>query len=101
MSGHYESIFRPGLFDEQVILVTGGGSGLGRCIAHELAALGGCPILAGRREEPLVRVVEEIAEAGGQAEHVVLNIRDQEAVDATLEKLVAQRGRLDGVVNNA
>jgi len=101
VSDRYESIFRAGLFDGQVILVTGGGSGLGRCIAHELAALGGRPIVAGRREEPLQLVVQEIAAAGGRAEYVVLNIRDQEAVDATLEKLVAQHGRLDGVVNNA
>ena len=39
MSG-YESIFRPGLFEGQAILITGGGTGLGRCTAHELASLG-------------------------------------------------------------
>lgn len=39
----YASVFRPGLYDGKTILVTGGGSGLGRCTAHELAALGGEP----------------------------------------------------------
>jgi len=36
----YQSVFRPGLFKGQTIIMTGGGSGIGRCTAHELAALG-------------------------------------------------------------
>ena len=97
----FDSIFRPGLFDGQIILVTGGGTGIGRCIAHELAHLGATPVIAGRREEPLASVVDEIRSAGGRAEQVLLNIRDQEAVDSTIEKLVEHHGRLDAVVNNA
>jgi citronellol/citronellal dehydrogenase len=97
----FDSIFRPGLFDEQVILVTGGGTGIGRCIAHELASLGATPVIAARREAPLQQVVGEIRDAGGQADHVVLNIRDQEAVDASVAGIVKTHGRLDGVVNNA
>lgn len=100
-SERYDSIFRPGLFAGQVFLVTGGGSGIGRCIAHELASLGATPVVAGRREEPLLQVVEEIAKAGGRADHAILNIRDQEAVDAEVAGLVEKHGRLDGVVNNA
>ena len=98
---HFDSIFRPGLFDGQVILVTGGGTGIGRCIAHELASLGARVVIAGRREEPLARTLAEIEEAGGRASSLSFNIRDQEGVDAALEKLVADHGRLDGVVNNA
>jgi citronellol/citronellal dehydrogenase len=97
----YESIFRPGLFDDQVILVTGGGTGIGRCIAHELASLGASVVIASRREEPLLQVVGEIEAAGGRATHAILNIRDTEGVDAVIEKLVADHGRLDAVVNNA
>lgn len=97
----FDSIFRPGLFDDQVVLVTGGGTGIGRCIAHELASLGATAVIAGRREEPLQQVVAEIEAAGGKADHRVLNIRDPEAVDATVADVVAAHGRLDGLVNNA
>lgn len=97
----FDSIFRPGLFAGQVVLVTGGGTGIGRCIAHELASLGATPIVAGRREEPLKSVVAEIETAGGRAEFEQLDIRDAEAVDATIAALVEEHGRLDGIVNNA
>jgi citronellol/citronellal dehydrogenase len=100
-NAHFDSIFRPGLFADQVILVTGGGTGIGRCIAHELASLGATPVVAGRREDRLKQVVTEIEEAGGRADHLVLNIRDTEAVDAGVAGLVDRHGRLDGVVNNA
>lgn len=100
-SGSFDSIFRPGLFAGQVILVTGGGSGIGRCIAHELASLGATPVVAGRREEPLQQVVAEIARAGGHADHVVMNIREQEVVDEVVAAVVEKHERLDAVVNNA
>ena len=47
----YHSIFRPGLFDGQTILVTGGGTGIGRAVAHELASLGAHVVLAARTLE--------------------------------------------------
>ena len=97
----FESIFRPGLFDGQVILVTGGGTGIGRCIAHELTSLGAVVVIAGRREDPLKQVVDEIGQVGGKAEYVLLNIRDREAVDEVVAGIVKKQGRLDAVVNNA
>lgn len=97
----YQSVFRPGLLDGQVVLVTGGGTGIGRCIAHELAALGAQVVLAGRRSEPLEKTAAEILADGGKAEALPMNIRDEVAVDAAIADIVARLGRLDGVVNNA
>jgi citronellol/citronellal dehydrogenase len=57
----YASVLRAGLFAGQVHWVTGGGSGIGRCVAHELASLGATVILTGRSEEKLRRVAAEIS----------------------------------------
>ena len=97
----YQSIFRAKLFEDQVILVTGGGTGLGRCIAHELAALGAIVVLAGRRLDVVEDTAAEIVGDGGKAEAVELNIRDQEAVESALADIVSRHGRLDALVNNA
>lgn len=97
----FDSVFRPGLFDGQVALITGGGTGIGRCIAHELATLGATVVLAGRRPEPLESTAAEILAAGGKADTEQLNIRDEEAVDAAVAAVIDRHGRLDAVVNNA
>ncbi|KGM39765.1 2,4-dienoyl-CoA reductase [Aquabacterium sp. NJ1] len=98
---HYDSIFRPGLFAGQVHVVTGGGSGIGRCVAHELAALGATVVITGRNEEKLARVVAEITEDGGKADSVAFDIRDEDQVKAAVAGIVAKHGQIHGLVNNA
>jgi citronellol/citronellal dehydrogenase len=98
---HYHSIFRPTLFAGQTIIVTGGGTGIGRAVAHELASLGAHVVLAARTEENLIRVQAEIEAAGGAASHFVGNIREEEQVRALFDFVLAERGALHGLVNNA
>lgn len=97
----YQSVFQSGLFTGQVIVVTGGGSGIGRCIAHELAALGAHVVLIGRKIDKLHAVASEIAAQGGRASFHTCDIRQEEAVKATVTAVVAAQGRIDGLVNNA
>src|SRR5271168_1425374 len=97
----YDSVFRPGLFTGQVVIVTGGGSGIGRCTAHELAALGAHVALVGRNPEKLATVRGEIVSDGGQASDRVCDIRDEAGVIATIDAILGALGRIDGLVNNA
>lgn len=97
----YRSALRPQLLDGQVVIVTGGGSGIGRCTAHELATLGAFPVLVGRKREKLERVRDELAEEGLSCSHRVIDIRDAPAVAAGVAAVVADHGRIDGLVNNA
>jgi citronellol/citronellal dehydrogenase len=101
MADRYQTVFRPGLFEGKTILVTGGGTGLGRCTAHELAALGAQVVIAARRAELLEQTAAEIHEAGGRCDTALLNIRDEKAVDRVVAEIVARHGRIDGLVNNA
>ncbi|HXF44628.1 MAG TPA: SDR family oxidoreductase [Burkholderiaceae bacterium] len=97
----YRSVFRPGLFAGQVVIVTGGGSGIGRCTAHELAALGARVLLVGRDPDKLQAVAAEIAQDGGAAEPLACDIRDEDAVRARVADAVARHGRVHALVNNA
>jgi citronellol/citronellal dehydrogenase len=100
-SNRYASVLRSDLFAGQVHWVTGGGSGIGRCVAHELAALGATVIVSGRKPEKLDAVVAEITHDGGKAEAVVCDIRDEDAVKATVTEVIGRHGQIHGLVNNA
>jgi len=97
----FDSIFKADLFQGQTVIVTGGGSGIGRCTAHELAALGAHVIVVGRKAEKLQNVAIEIAEDGGTADWQVCDIRDEEAVKALVKHIIQAHGPIHGLVNNA
>jgi citronellol/citronellal dehydrogenase len=97
----YRSVFQAGLFNGQVALVTGGGSGIGRCTAHELAALGAAVAIVGRKAEKLEAVRAEIEATGGVCSTHVCDIREEDAVRATVAAVLERHGRIDALVNNA
>jgi citronellol/citronellal dehydrogenase len=97
----YESIFAPGILNGQTIITTGGGSGIGRCTAHELARLDAHVVLVGRQPEKLQSVQDEITADGGRASWHSCDIRQEDAVAALIQTIVTAHGRVDGLVNNA
>jgi NAD(P)-dependent dehydrogenase (short-subunit alcohol dehydrogenase family) len=82
-------------------LVTGGGKGIGRAIALELSGCGAFVLITGRDERALGEVVGEIAHAGGQARHMVGDVRDDHHVRAAVARAVETWGRFDIAVANA
>ncbi len=100
-TGQYDSVFRPGLFEGRTVIVTGGGSGIGRCTAHELAHLGARVVITGRKADKLAATAQEIRSDGGQCETSAFDIRDEEAVKAAIGEIVAAHGPVHGLVNNA
>jgi citronellol/citronellal dehydrogenase len=92
-------LFQPGLLDGQVAIVSGGGSGLGRASALELAALGAQVVVCGRRPEPL----DETAAAAdrGRVEARACDIREEDQVEALVDGVLERYGRIDLLVNNA
>ena len=97
----YHSVFAKGLMAGKVMVVTGGGSGIGRCVAHELSTLGAHVVLIGRKLEKLEKVSQEIVEDGGQCSFHECDIRQEGAVKQTVSAIVAAQGHIDGLVNNA
>jgi len=96
-----DSIFRDGLFAGRTIVVSGGGTGIGRAAARELAALGASVVLCSRSLDHLAPTRDEIVAAGGRADAEVCDIRDPDAVEAFFRAVVARHGRVDALVNNA
>jgi citronellol/citronellal dehydrogenase len=98
----YRSVLRRGLFDDKIIVITGGGSGIGRCTAHELAALGAQVVLVGRNSEKLESVATELlADTGRKVPFLACDIRKEEMVRDTVASIYESIGPVYGLVNNA
>ena len=92
-------LFKPGLLDGQVALVSGGGSGLGRAAALELAALGAQVVVCGRRSEPLEETAARAE--GGRCSTIPCDIREEDEVSALVDEVLARHDRIDLLLNNA
>jgi NAD(P)-dependent dehydrogenase (short-subunit alcohol dehydrogenase family) len=94
-------VFRDGLLDGKVVVVSGAGTGLGRETALEMLRLGATVVGCGRRPEPLAETAALAEGLPGAFEHETLDIREEERVDAFFDGLLERHERLDVLVNNA
>lgn len=90
-----------GVLEGKVIIVTGATSGIGKATALEIGRQGGIPIVAGRREDRGLEVVEEILAMGGKALFVKTDVMLEEDVARLVSETVKTFGKLDGAFNNA
>src|SRR3954463_10631719 len=91
--------FAPDLLEDKVALITGGGTGMGRATALEMARCGARVIVVGRRIEPIEDCAEAIRAVGGDATALTCNIRDSERIDAVMGEIKRTHGKLDILVN--
>jgi NAD(P)-dependent dehydrogenase (short-subunit alcohol dehydrogenase family) len=94
-------MFEPGLFEDRVAVITGGGTGIGLAIARRLGSLGARVAIASRNSQHLERGTASLREAGVDALAVQLDVRNPEQVDEMVERTVKHFGGLDILVNNA
>ncbi|MCA9569097.1 MAG: SDR family oxidoreductase [Myxococcales bacterium] len=95
------TIFRDGLFDGQVAVVSGGGTGIGAAIARELARLGCTVVIASRKRDVIERAAAGLtAQVGREVFGDVCDIRDRDGVRALVDRTLERHGRIDHLVNN-
>lgn len=95
------TVFRDGILDGRVALISGAGTGIGKATACLFARLGAKLVLCGRQEEKLAVTAALIERAGSVAQIVPTNIRDSDHVEALFAAVVERFGHLDVLVNNA
>ena len=91
----------PGTFDGDVVMVTGGGTGLGKAIACEFARLGAAVAIVSRDPQHRAAGILAVVEAGGRAHAVAADVRDAGAVAQAFDEVEAELGAVDHLVNNA
>ena len=93
--------FRAGLLESRTLLITGGGTGLGRSAALKCASLGARVAVVGRREEALRNTVADIEKAGGRAAFAQCDVRDSASVKAAFDSIEGSLGPVNALMNNA
>ena len=96
-----QGTFRPGLFDGQVALITGGATGIGFGIAELLGSLGAHVVIASRKPEHLDKAAAQLTERKVRVSTATVDVREPERVKALVEQVRRDAGRIDLLVNNA
>jgi citronellol/citronellal dehydrogenase len=94
-------VLKPGVHQGTVALVTGGGTGIGRAVALDLARGGADVVICGRRPKPLEKTVAEIEGFGVRTLGVPADIRDDDQLSLLIDRSLKRFGRIDTLVNSA
>jgi NAD(P)-dependent dehydrogenase (short-subunit alcohol dehydrogenase family) len=100
-SAPMDQLFAAGLFADQVVLITGGGTGIGRAVAEETGRLGAKLVLCGRRQEKLDTARGELEALGIEVLAQSCDTRKEEQIAELVGAALARFGRIDVLVNNA
>ncbi|MBW2374453.1 MAG: SDR family NAD(P)-dependent oxidoreductase, partial [Deltaproteobacteria bacterium] len=96
-----DQVYADGLFSDEVVLVTGGGTGIGLASATEMGLLGAKVAICGRRPDPLKSAVAELESKGIEAFGAPCDIREPDAIAAFIDSVLERFGRIDVLINNA
>ncbi|HEX2914616.1 MAG TPA: SDR family oxidoreductase [Chloroflexia bacterium] len=95
-------MFQPDLLKDKVVLITGGGTGLGRAMGTRFLELGAKVAISSRRQEVIEKTAAEMSEqTGGEVFAIPCDVRDPDQVDAMVDAVINHFGRIDVLVNNA
>jgi citronellol/citronellal dehydrogenase len=100
-AGEHSQVFAAGLLDGRAALVTGGGTGLGRASALELARCGASVTIVGRRAEVLEAAAAELGAAAGEVGWIAGDVRERADAERLVRTALERYGRVDALVNNA
>lgn len=99
---HTDGMLKPGTFDGKTVLITGGGTGLGRSVGQYLLSLGANLVICGRRKEVVSETAEALQkETGGKVLATGCDVRKPEEVEALMAAAYERFGRIDCLINNA
>jgi citronellol/citronellal dehydrogenase len=96
-----DQLYADGLYDGEVVVITGGGTGIGLVSALEMGRLGAKVAICGRRPDPLNQAVAQLESNGIEAFGAPCDIREPEAISAYVDAVLERFGRVDVLINNA
>ena len=99
---HSKGMLKEGSFDDRVVIVTGGGTGLGKAMTQYLLELGAKVVITSRKMEVLEKTAQELSEkTGGEVLPVACDVRKYDEIEKVLDQTISRWGAVHGLVNNA